>query len=149
ACGKKATPPNYFLRIWRLVSEPSVWRERMTAYGHSRRLGVGRESAWPQISDMSGRRTAARSCRRPWYPARYALPRADRRVHRIHELVRSVLDNVRRRQCRFSSALYHLGIRARLALRQHLLDKLDAALNLLVGHLLNASAVLDFHFPRH
>jgi hypothetical protein len=28
----------------------------MTAQGHSRRLGVGRESAWHQISDMSGRR---------------------------------------------------------------------------------------------
>src|SRR5262249_10773582 len=56
-----------------------------------------------------------------------------------------------RRQARddFRFPLYHLGIRGCLALRQHLLDKLDPALNLLVRHLLNASAVLDFHVPRH
>jgi hypothetical protein len=62
-----------------------------------------------------------------------------------------VSEYIRRRQGRdnFRFPLNHLGIRARLALRKYFLYQLDAALNLLVRHLLNASAVLDFHFPRH
>src|SRR5262249_8422270 len=59
------------------------------------------------------------------------------------------VDRCRRRQARRRFPLYYLGIRAGLTLRQHFLNQLDRALDLLVGHLLNASAVLDFHFPRH
>src|SRR6516162_6148907 len=43
----------------------------------------------------------------------------------------------------------HLGIGASFPRREHPLDHLDCGLNLLVGHRLDASAVLDLHFPRH
>src|SRR5215831_2164619 len=42
----------------------------------------------------------------------------------------------------------HFGIRA-LTLRKHLLDKLDRALNLLVGHVLDRIAMLDLVFAGH
>src|SRR5262249_60483450 len=35
------------------------------------------------------------------------------------------------------------------ALRKHFLDKLNTALELLVRHVLDRIAMLDFHFPRH
>src|SRR5215831_3808081 len=43
----------------------------------------------------------------------------------------------------------HLGIRGCLALRQYLLDDLDRALDLLVGHRFDAAAGLDLHLARH
>src|SRR5262249_25547030 len=76
---------------------------------------------------------------------RLALSRPDRGVRRIHDLVRSLRNNVGRRQCdRFSSALDDLGL-----LRQHVLYQLDGLLDLLIAHRLNPSGMLDFHFPRH
>src|SRR5262245_52040635 len=56
-----------------------------------------------------------------------------------------------RRQARddFRFPLNHLGIRARLTLRKHLLDKLNRPLNLLVRHRLDAAGMLQLHLPRH
>src|SRR5215472_2460289 len=50
-----------------------------------------------------------------------------------------------RRQARddFRFPFNHLGIRGCLALRQYLLDDLDRALDLLVGHVLDHIAMLD------
>src|SRR5262252_8346902 len=45
--------------------------------------------------------------------------------------------------------LDNLGICACFPLGRHALDDFNRPLDLLCGHLLNASAVLDFHFPRH
>src|SRR5262249_9729442 len=59
------------------------------------------------------------------------------------------VDRCRRRQDRLRNPLDNLGIRARLTLRQHLLDKLDTALKLLIGHRLDATALLDLHLARH
>jgi hypothetical protein len=42
----------------------------------------------------------------------------------------------------------NLGIRARLALRQHLLYQLDGLLDLLVAHSLDAAGMLDLHLTR-
>src|SRR5262245_7101097 len=50
---------------------------------------------------------------------------------------------------RLGYPLDNLGIRARLALRQHLLDKLDRALDLLRRHVLDRIAMFDFVFARH
>src|SRR5262245_45585859 len=54
-----------------------------------------------------------------------------------------------RRQARDRFPLDHLGIRLRLALRQHLLYQLDRPLDLLGAHRLDATAVLDLHLARH
>src|SRR6516165_4550328 len=56
-----------------------------------------------------------------------------------------------RRQARndFRFALDDLGIRPGVALRNHRLNQLNRALDLLVGHRLDAAAVLDLHLPRH
>src|SRR5262249_24491070 len=53
------------------------------------------------------------------------------------------VDRCRRRQDRLRNPLDNLGIRGCLALRQHLLDKLDAALDLLGRHVLDRIAMLD------
>ena len=57
----------------------------------------------------------------------------------------------RRLQARddFRFPLNDFGIRARLALRKYLLDKLDPTLKLLVGHGLDATGMLQLHLPRH
>jgi hypothetical protein len=49
---------------------------------------------------------------------------------------------------RLGHAVYHLGIRAGLALRQHLLYQLDGLLDLLVAHSLDAPRMFNFHIPR-
>src|SRR5262249_33840623 len=56
-----------------------------------------------------------------------------------------------RRQARddFRFPLNHLGIPARLALRQYLLDKLNRPLDLLRRHRFDAAGGLDSHFPKH
>src|SRR5262249_17747170 len=54
-----------------------------------------------------------------------------------------------RRQARDRFPLDHLGIRLRLALRQHLLNQLDAAIDLLVRHLFERVPVLDLVLARH
>src|SRR5262245_17567206 len=59
------------------------------------------------------------------------------------------VDRCRRRQARHRFPLYHLGICLGLALRQYLLDDLDAALDLLRAHRLDATARLDLHLARH
>src|ERR1700747_2996301 len=59
------------------------------------------------------------------------------------------VDRCRRRQARRRFPLYYLGIRARLALRQHLLDKLDRGLDRLGRHVLDRIAMLDLVFARH
>src|SRR5262249_42447494 len=55
-----------------------------------------------------------------------------------------------RRQARddFRFPLNHLGIRARLTLRKHLLDKLNRPLNLLVRHRLDAAGMLNSKISR-
>jgi hypothetical protein len=56
----------------------------------------------------------------------------------------------RRRQARddFGFALNQLGIRARLTLRKHLLDKLNRALQLLVRHRLDGAGMLNSRISR-
>src|SRR5262245_2431668 len=50
---------------------------------------------------------------------------------------------------RLGHAVYHLGIRARLALRQHLLKRLYSPFELLIRHRLDAAGMLQLHLPRH
>src|SRR5262249_45249801 len=59
------------------------------------------------------------------------------------------VDRCRRRQARHRFPLYHLGICLGLTLRQHLLNQLDRALDLLVAHRLDTPAVVRRHLPRH
>src|SRR5262245_61963012 len=56
-----------------------------------------------------------------------------------------------RRQARddFRFPLNHLGIRARVPLRDQLLYQLDASLQLLIAHRLDAAGMLQLHLPRH
>src|SRR5262249_15380413 len=50
-------------------------------------------------------------------------------------------------RCTVGHPLNHLGIRARLALRKHLLNQLDPALQLLVRHRFDAAGMLQLHLP--
>src|SRR5262249_18432376 len=50
---------------------------------------------------------------------------------------------------RLGHAVCHLGIRARLALRQPFLDQPNSPPDLLVGHRLDADGMLQLHLPRH
>src|SRR5262249_7639554 len=86
-------------------------------------------------STISGTRTSSTRCATPkWRPIASGTFGVDR---------------CRRRQARRRFPLYYLGIRARLALRQHLLDKLDRALDLLGRHVLDRIAMLDLVFAGH
>src|SRR5262245_34139637 len=76
------------------------------------------------------------------------LSRADRRIRRIHDLVRSVRWR-REGWHRLGHPLDNLGICRSIALRDHLLNELNRAFDLLRCHLLDRIAVLDFHFPGH
>src|SRR5262249_36703652 len=53
-----------------------------------------------------------------------------------------------RRQARDRLALYHLGICRGVPLGDQLLDHLEGALELLVGHVLERIALLDLHLAR-
>src|SRR6516164_3944092 len=50
---------------------------------------------------------------------------------------------------RLRNALDHLGARAGFLLRNHRLNELDRALDLLIGHRLNAAGMLQLHLARH
>src|SRR5262245_46743441 len=50
---------------------------------------------------------------------------------------------------RLGHAVYHLGIRSRLALGNQLLNGLNRPLDLLIAHRLDAPAVVQRHLPRH
>src|SRR5262245_39151841 len=76
------------------------------------------------------------------------LSRADRRIRRIHDLVRSVRWR-REGWHRLGHPLDNLGICRSIPLRDHLLNQLNRAFDLLGCHLLERIAVLDFHFPGH
>src|SRR5262245_8225737 len=54
-----------------------------------------------------------------------------------------------RRQARDRFPLDYLGIRRRVPLGNHLFDDLDAALDLLGAHRLDAAGMLQLHLPRH
>src|SRR5262245_33584669 len=54
-----------------------------------------------------------------------------------------------RRQARDRFPLDYLGIRRRVPLGNHLFDGLDAALDLLGAHRLDAAGMLQLHLPRH
>src|SRR6516165_10116182 len=50
---------------------------------------------------------------------------------------------------RLRNALDHLGARAGFLLRNHRLNELDRALDLLIGHRLDAAGMLQLHLARH
>lgn len=96
------------------------WRQHVCS-----RPVLRRRSASITAPSTSGRSRG----RWPWHLAlsRLALPRASRGVCRIHDLVQSVRDNVRRRQCcNFNSALDHLGSLARLLFKHVLYSEQQA-----------------------
>src|SRR5262249_55137692 len=86
-------------------------------------------------STISGTRTSSTRC---------ATPKWRRTGSRI-------FGANRRRQARddFRSPLNHLGIRRSIALGNKLLEDLECALELLVGHGFDPAGMLQLHLPRH
>src|SRR5215831_4833645 len=86
-------------------------------------------------STISGTRTSSTWCATPkWRPIASGTFGVDR---------------CRRRQARRRFPLYYLGICRRVPLGNYLFENLDRALELFIGHRLDAAGMLQLHLPRH
>ena len=132
----------------------------LVAYRHGLRASEVRDLQWQQIELSEGRLHVHRVKNGipSVHPIRGDEMRALRKLRREYpkespkwrRTASRIFGANWRRQARddFRFPLNHLGIRRRIALRNHLLDEFNALLELLIAHRLDAAGMLEFQLCR-